>query len=141
MTIQAVITASQASIKSAVSKIQDAPPYASAARINVPTSLAYADNITMTTEAGLDITYFDLHIDIIIPVGTLESSMVWLSDIPQAVGGVFRGASKAGTSATVMGTAAAWAGDITANFVRQAVGGVDCVGYAIVVQQVKLIGE
>jgi hypothetical protein len=132
-TIQAVVTAAQSSIKTAVSKIQNAPPYAVDGPISIPTSLAYATNIKMSTvSSGFKLTWFDLVINIMVPVGNMESAMNWLSDIPQSVGNVFR------NDPTIAGTCQTYAADITGEMVID--GGRNAVGYTLTIGQVKIAG-
>lgn len=134
-TIQAVITQAQANIKTAITKIQNAPEYATEARIAIPTSLAYADNIRLQApSAGLKWTFFDLKIDIIVPLGDMESALRWLADVPQALGNVFR------DDPTISGTCQTYDGDVTAQLVRQNADGAKLVGYSFTVPSVKIEG-
>lgn len=132
-TIQAVVTAAQASIKSAISKIQSAPDYASDARIAVPTAMTYATNIVMTRQSGgFDLTWFDLSVNIMVPQGNMESAMHWLADIPQAVGDVFRG------DVTITGTCQTYEGDVVGNLILDNTK--NAVGYQLTVGRVKIQG-
>lgn len=135
-TIQGVITQAQASIKSAISKIQNAPAYAVDGPIQVPTSIAFAQNIRMAQiSGGFKITLFDLVIQVMTTGGTGESAMTWLADIPQSVGNIFR------SDPTVNGTCQTYgggAGDITAKMIID--DAKNSLGYEITVPDVKISG-
>ncbi|CAK0770117.1 hypothetical protein CCP3SC15_400005 [Gammaproteobacteria bacterium] len=132
-TIQEVITAAQAAILIAVTKIQSAPDYALETRIAVPSSLAFGDNVRMILNpGGYYVTLFDLQIGVVIPQGNQESAAHWLADIPQSIGNVFR------ADPTISGTAQTYEGDVTAHRLKD--DSINGIGYVFTVQNVKIFG-
>lgn len=133
MSIQDVITHSQAAILTAVTSIKGAPDYPTDLRLAQPTAISYADNIRFeVASAGVYHTFFDLKIDVMIPRGELSQGFKVLAPIIKPVADVFR------TDPTIGGHAQSYAGDVTANFASGPVNGVDCIGYRFLVKEVKL---
>jgi hypothetical protein len=134
MSIQTVIAWTQTQLKAtSAAKISFAPDYATDTVMVVPTAITIADNIRFQAmSSGLLITLFDLHVDILIPRGLLEDAMQWLAGVPKAVADIFR------NDPTFGATAKTYDGDITATLAAGQRGGIDMIGYTIVVPNVKL---
>jgi len=133
MSIQDVVTHAQAAILTAVTSIKSAPEYPSDLRLAQPTVISYADNIKFRCESiGVNHTFFNLKVDVMIPRGDISQSLKFLAGIPKQIADIFR------ADPTIGGHAQSYAGDITADFASGLVNGVDCVGYKIIVNQIKL---
>lgn len=133
MSIQDVITHSQAAILAAATSIKSAPDYPSDLRLAQPTVISYADNLVFSAEsAGVLHTFFDLKTDVMIPRGDITESFKFLAAIPKQIADVFR------NDPTIGGHAQSYAGDVTASYASGPINGVDCIGYRFLVQKIKL---
>ena len=132
-TVEAVVIAAQAAVKKGVTKIQNAPVYATDATPTVPTSLAYTDNGKSTVQSGgYILTWFDLIISVIVPKGNQESAIHWTMNIPQSVSNVFR------DDPTISGSCQTYEGDVTWKYINDATN--NLVGYEFTIQRVKIQG-
>lgn len=133
MTIQAVVSQAQTSIKAAVSAIKSAPAYPVDSQVTQMTSIAYANNIRIETQsAGFVLTFFDLVIDVMVPRNKVQDSMRQLEGIVEAIAAVFT------ADPTISGTCQTYGGNITATLTTQEISGVLMIGYQITVPGVKL---
>jgi hypothetical protein len=133
MTIQAVITHVQAAIAaSSATTVQFAPEYPTDNMISVVTSEAYATNIRFSGGADNKLTLFELHINIMYPRAALEDVMQAIAGIPLAVANIFRNDVSIGGHAETIGE------EITCNLAARPIAGIDHVGWAFVIPDVKL---
>ena len=131
MSDQDVVEHAQAAILTAVTGIMSAPNYPSDLRIIQPTVITFADRMRFRGVDNRE-TFFDLHISLMIPRGELSQSMAFLSGIPKLIANIFR------ADPTIGGHAQTYDGDVTADRAEGKVNNVDCIGWNIVVEKVKL---
>jgi len=132
MAIQDVITHVQSVIPTAITSIKYAPAYPTDKRIATPTCISFATNIRIDIEGGWTLKFFDLRIEILIPRKDLSDAMQVLVPIPEQVAGIFT------ADPTIGGTCQTYGGSITANLITDTVDGIQMIGYAIVVPNVKI---
>ena len=132
-TIEAVIIAAQAAIKKGVTKVQNAPVYATDVNVMIPTAMAYTDNGKSTVQSGgYILTWFDLIISVIVPKGNQESSIHWILGIPQSVANVFR------DDPTISGSCQTFEGDVTWHYINDVAN--NLVGYEFNIHSIKIQG-
>jgi hypothetical protein len=133
MTIQAVVAKAQSLIAAQVTAIEYAPAYPTDKRLASKTSLAYATNISFEAQsAGMLLTFFDLHIQIMVPRKDLQDAMQFLVPLPEAIAAVFI------ADPTIDGTCQTYNGNITAQLITETIDGMTTVGYELIVPRIKM---
>jgi hypothetical protein len=128
MSIVTIITAAQAAILTAVTKVQYAPVYPDDARTLVPTMEAAPDNIKgLKNSGGYSSIIFDLKLEFLVGRNDLNDTATWLAGVPEAVLTMFM------NDPTISGTCQTYSGDVTALQTARKVGDIDCIGYVFTV--------
>ena len=133
MTIQAIVAYAQNQIATNIAAIEYAPEYPTDKRLASKTAIAYATNMSFEPQSGgFLLTFFDLHIQIMVPRKELDNAMQYLAPLPEAIAAVFV------ADPTMGGLCQTFNGNITANLITEVIDAMVTVGYELIIPRIKM---